>query len=377
LRRRRSRWRPPKDWTGTHNRCACDQELLNEPTSAFEREHRRLLAGRDRGASAPRPGRSLHLSGLQEHHGDLRALVRRRARLGATDERAGRGAVLRGPRRPKRPRGSIPGTARIDPRRPFSLSALIVDPAFEEYPICAAAAGLELQRVFWDPRGDFPIDAVVGAIGANTRLIYLTDPNNPTGLPIPAGAIERIAAASSQTIVLVDEAYAEFSGRTLIGPALDRHPNLVVGRTFAKAHGLAALRIGALVAHPDTLAPLRRTLPPFSINICAVRALEAALGDRTHLDGYVRQSKESRRLIYAFCARLGLRFWHSEANFVLVEVGPQAARVVSDVAEQGILIKDRSHQPGCAGCIRITAGVVAHTEHCLAVLEAALASRPR
>jgi histidinol-phosphate aminotransferase len=177
--------------------------------------------------------------------------------------------------------------------------------------------------------------------------------------------------------VLVDEAYAEFSGRTLIGPALDRHRNLVVGRTFAKAHGLAALRIGALIAHPDTLAPFRRTLPPFSVNICAVRALEAALGDRTHLDGYVRQSNESRRLIYATCTRLGLRFWHSEANFVLVEVGSDSAAVVAAVAAHGVLIKDRSHQPGCAGCVRITAGIVAHTELCLTALEAALASRPR
>src|SRR6185503_1489834 len=109
-----------------------------------------------------------------------------------------------------------------------------------------------------------------------------------------------------------------------------------------------------------------RTLPPFSINICAVRALEAALGDRTHLDGYVRQSKESRRLIYSACTRLSLRFWQSEANFVLVEIGSDSAAVVAAVAARGVLIKDRSHQPGCAGCVRITAGIVAHSELCLA-----------
>jgi histidinol-phosphate aminotransferase len=264
--------------------------------------------------------------------------------------------------------------------RPSGLtppSALIVEPAFEMYPICAEAAGLAVIRVFWDPREAFPTDVLLDAITAETRLIYLTDPNNPTGLPIPSGVVEQIAAAAPHIMVLLDEAYAEFSGRTLIGPALDRHRNLVIGRTFAKAHGLAALRAGALVAHPDTLAPLRRILPPFSLNICAVRALEAALGDRAHLDHYVRESAESRQLVYDFATRHGFRCWKSEANFVLVEIGANAPAVVDAVATRGILIKDRSRQPGCAGCVRITTGIVAHTQLCLAELEDVLASRPR
>ena len=115
------------------------------------------------------------------------------------------------------------------------------------------------------------------------RLVSVTDPDNPTGLPVPAGAIERLAEAAPHAIVFVDEAYADFSGRTPFR-LLDRHRNVVVGRTFAKAHGLAALRVGALVAHPDTLARFRRLLPPFSVNFAAVRALDAALGDRGYLE---------------------------------------------------------------------------------------------
>jgi len=245
------------------------------------------------------------------------------------------------------------------------------------YEICAQGAGLGLIRVLWDPRDAFPTSALLSAITDNTRLIYLTDPNNPTGLPIPPGVIEQIADVAPSVTILVDEAYAEFSGRTLIGPALDRYRNLIVGRTFAKAHGLAALRAGALIAHPDTLAPLRKILPPFNLNICAVRALEAALADRTYLDDYVRQATESRELVYDFCTRLKLRFWESEANFVLVEIGPSATDVVAAVAARGILIKDRSRQPGCAGCIRITTGIVAHTQLCLTALEDVLATRAR
>ena len=167
-------------------------------------------------------------------------------------------------------RGQAPSTPRAEP-------VLIVEPAFEMYAASAEAVGLGAVHI---PSGDdfrFPLEAILAAIGPHTRLIYLTDPNNPTGLAIPGGAVEQIAAAAPQAIVLVDEAYAEFSGRTFIGPALDRYRNLIVGRTFAKAHGLAALRVGALIAHPETLAPLRRILPPYSLNIAAVRALSAAL----------------------------------------------------------------------------------------------------
>src|SRR5262249_15566070 len=150
------------------------------------------------------------------------------------------------------------------------------------------------------------------------------DPNNPTGLGIPRGVVEQVAAAAPHAMVFVDEAYADFSGRTLIGPALERHRNLVVGRPFAKAHGLAAVRIGAIIAHPDTLAPLANILPPYSLNICAIRALEAAIGDRAFLDDYVAQSAESRRRIYEFCDKHAFPYWPSEANFVLVKIGPQA-----------------------------------------------------
>ncbi len=255
--------------------------------------------------------------------------------------------------------------------------AVVVEPAFEMYVPCAEAAGLSVVRVPPQPEFAYPTDQVLAAITPATRLVYLTDPNNPTGLPIPPLAIERIAAAAPHALVLVDEAYADFSGRTQIGPPLDQYRNLVVGRTFAKGHGLAGLRIGALIAHPEGLAGIRRVLPPFSINVCAAVGLRAALGDRPYLEWFVAQAAESRHLIYEFCRQRGLHYWISEANFVLVRVGEDAPAIVSAVASSGILIRDRSTQPGCGGCIRITAGVADHTRAALAALEAALASRRR
>ncbi len=237
----------------------------------------------------------------------------------------------------------------------------------------ASAAGLPITRI--PPQADFafPLDDLRAA-APRAGVVYLTDPNNPTGLGIPAGAIETIAAAAPDTLVLVDEAYADFSGRTIIGPALERHRNVVVGRTFAKAHGLAALRIGALVAHPDTLAPLRALLPPFSLNIAATTALTAALDDPQWVADYVAQATESKDRIYAFCDRHGFTYWRSEANFVLIRVGSAASELVEQLAGRDIFIRDRSSAPGCDGCVRISAGTIDATDRCLQALEAILAS---
>jgi histidinol-phosphate aminotransferase len=252
-------------------------------------------------------------------------------------------------------------------------SAVIVEPAFEMYAICARAAELAVVRI--PPREGFafPVDEVVQAIAAGAGLVYLTDPNNPTGVGIPRSSLEAIGEAAIDTLVLIDEAYADFSGRTSLD-LLSRFRNFVVGRTFAKAHGLAGLRVGALVGHPETLAPLRRILPPYPMNVCAALALQAALEDAEFLARSVATARESRELIYDFCRRRGLVYWPSEANFVLIRVGARATDIVSALGARGILVRDRSDQPGCGGCIRITAGVVEHTQAGLAALEAVLAT---
>jgi histidinol-phosphate aminotransferase len=255
--------------------------------------------------------------------------------------------------------------------------ALVVEPAFEMYAACAEAAGLDVRRVLPGADPAFPVDAFFAALSSDVQLIYLTDPNNPTGLALPTGLVDRICDAAPQALVMLDEAYGEYSGRTAIGSVLRRHRNLVVGRTFAKAFGLAGLRVGAAVAHPETLAPLRQVLPPFPLNICAVRALEAALDDRAYLEWSIAQAAESRGLLAGACEQLGLYYWPSEANFVLVQIGDAVRRVVERMAARGVLVRDRSQQPGCAGCCRITAGVVAHTREAIAALEDAVRASGR
>lgn len=253
------------------------------------------------------------------------------------------------------------------------LETIVIVPAFDMYAACTESLG---GRVIEVPLGDdfaFPSEAVLSASSPRTRLIWLTNPHNPTGQVIPRGEIERIAAAVPQATIVVDEAYADFSGDTLLaGNALDRLRNLVVGRTFAKAYGLAALRAGAIIAHPDTLAPIRRVVLPYALNAYAAAALPAAFGDTEYFQWYLDQVRESKALLYAAFDRLGVAYWESAANFVLARTGDDARRVIDALAARGVYVRDKTRDRGCDGCMRVTAGVVDDTRAFVAALEEVL-----
>jgi histidinol-phosphate aminotransferase len=254
--------------------------------------------------------------------------------------------------------------------------AVIVEPAFDMYAACADAAGGRLVHVLPCPGFAFPLEETLSAIGPATRLIFLTSPNNPTGLAIPREALHAIAGRLPEgALLFLDEAYADFA-RTNFLDDLPRCPNLLVGRTFAKAHGLAAVRAGAVMAAPEVIARLRRVVPPYSVNVFAIAAMLTAIEDREYLHWYREQVERSRAAIYAACDRLGLEYWRSEANFVLIRVGDRTGGLVADMARRGIFVRDRSGEPGCAGCVRMSAGVLEHTVRGLAALEEALCAAP-
>jgi histidinol-phosphate aminotransferase len=246
---------------------------------------------------------------------------------------------------------------------------IIPTPAFDPYFAAAAAVGARVVRVPPLERFRFPLQAVLGAISPKTRLIYLNTPNNPTGQEIDRDAIRAVIEAAPHAFVLVDEAYIEFGGQSFLGE-LPRYKNALVGRTFSKAYGLAGMRIGSLIAHPDTLAPIRAVTPVLNLNVVAITAVQAALRDTAFLPRYADDVRESKRRLYEACARLGLEHWESAANFVLVRVGDRAAQVVDALAARGVHVRDRSKDPQTSGCVRITAGVVAHTDAAVAALEA-------
>ena len=223
---------------------------------------------------------------------------------------------------------------------------IVVVPAFDMYAACTDALGGRVIQVPLGEEFEFPLEPVLRAITDRTRIVWLTNPNNPTGQSIPREAIARIAATAGHAIVFVDEAYADFGGTTLIGDALLRQqPNVIVGRTFAKAYGL---------------------------NVCAAAALPPAFHDRAYYDWYVDQVAQSREMLYAGFDRLGVRFWKSDANFVLANFEGRGSAIASALAARGVHVRDRSNDPGCADCLRVTAGVADHTGQFLAALEAVL-----
>ena len=263
---------------------------------------------------------------------------------------------------------ALRGATAADP-----YEAIVVQPAFDMYAACADAMGARIVEV--PPQSDlfFPLQRVLEAIGPRTRIIFLTNPNNPTGLSIPEDSIAAIAQAAPAATVFLDEAYADFAGQSMIGDAASGAiPNLLVGRTFAKAFGLAGLRAGALVGSVETLAPIRRAILPYTLNAYAAAALPAALDDREYYEWYVGEVRESKRLLYDLLARARVKYWPSDGNFVLVDFGQDLERVIDAVAARGITIRDRSADPGCGGCARITAGVLDHTRQLVAVLEEVL-----
>ena len=252
------------------------------------------------------------------------------------------------------------------------LEAIVPEPAFEIFRFDTAVAGGKLVQVMPRTEFAFPLDEVLAAITPRTRVVFLTNPNNPTGVGMPLEAIRTIARrVPPGAVVFVDEAYAEFAGESFI-PELDAFPNVIVGRTFSKAFGLAGLRIGCLVGAPDTMYPIRQAIPVYSVNIAAVAAVQAALGDVDYLRRYLAEVAESKQLLYAACDRLGLKYFPSRSNFVLVCAGDRVDALVKGAFDRGVYLRDRSTEPGCAGCLRIATGVVEHTRRAVAVMEEVL-----
>lgn len=248
--------------------------------------------------------------------------------------------------------------------------AIVVVPAFDMYAACTDAVGGRIVEVQLNGDFSFPLDRVIATSGPRTKAIFVTNPHNPTGVEIAVDDLFTIAAAAQQALVFVDEAYIDFGGRSVLAdPRFARHENIVVGRTFAKAYGLAGLRAGAVIASRPTLAAIRRTVPPYTLNVCSAAAIPAAFADVEYYDWYVGQVRESRALMYATLDRLGVPYWPSAANFVLARFGPDVARIVAGLARRNVAVRDRSRDPGCDGCARLTTGVVDHTRLLVAALE--------
>src|SRR4030095_4293836 len=234
--------------------------------------------------------------------------------------------------------------------RTFDAETIIPQPAFDPYPNSTAAVGAKAIRIPPRPGYLFQTDEGIAAITPRTRMIFLNTPNNPTGQLISIADLNQIAPAAPQAIVLIDEAYIEFGGETFL-PELPHFPNVLVGRTFSKAYGLAGMRVGIVTGEAQARDPFRAVTLPFNVNAVAMAATLAALEDTEFLPRYAMQVAESRQKLDAAWRALGLEFWESAANYVMVLVGDAVPRFLQALAARGVHVRDRSKDPATPGCI--------------------------
>lgn len=249
---------------------------------------------------------------------------------------------------------------------------LLPVPTYTMYEIYASATDAKIVHVQAAADLAFPYEALLAAITPRTKIIAIASPNSPTGSVAAREQILGIVEAAPHAIVLVDEAYFHFYGETvidLIGPDSEQIPNLIVARTFSKAYGLASLRIGLLAGPESLLKWIRRVLSPYSVNHVALVALTAALQDQTYLNWYVEQVLKARKEFLEALTKIGLEYWPTQANFVLVNIGPIHKEFCATMRQQGILVRDRSADPGCNGLVRITLGTPEQMQQALTAIQ--------
>jgi histidinol-phosphate aminotransferase len=233
---------------------------------------------------------------------------------------------------------------------------LIPRPSYAMYRFYAEVAGAKVREVDYPaPRYEFPIESLLRNITPATRAVCISNPNNPTGTGVPLEVVEQILRAASEAVVLIDEAYFEFSGVTALG-WIDRYPNLFVSRTFSKVYGMAALRIGCLFSNRANVAFLQKAQSPYSVNMLAALAAQEAVGDERYVRGYVAEAIAARDLLTAGLSELKISYVPSQANFVLANFGHRAIEIRDTLRAHAILVRDRSYE--APGCVRITVGTV-------------------
>ena len=249
--------------------------------------------------------------------------------------------------------------------------ALYPVPTFPMYPICGAAAGARTVEVGMDRDFRFPAAQLCAAITPHTRMIAIASPNNPTGSLAPRKDLLALLEAAPHAAVLVDEAYFEFCGQTML-PDLPQFPHLFISRTFSKAYGLAGLRAGCLVGAAEHMAMVRRLAPPFNVNGVALACLPEALADQEYVAACVSSVKRERARLEAGFSKYGIRTWPSQGNFLLADLGKWHAEFAAELAKDGIYVRDRGADPVCSGCVRITIGTTPEMDRFYAALPGVL-----
>ena len=249
---------------------------------------------------------------------------------------------------------------------------IVVTPAFAMYEVFSQTEEAKVVRVPTGADFSFPTERVVQAITPRTRVVVICNPNNPTGLAVDRASILKVVEAAPDAAILLDEAYFEFYGQTLMDQ-IGRIPNLFIARTFSKAYGLAGLRLGVMTGDKEQISVLRRMASPFNVNAFAIECLAEALADREFVNAYIAEVRVGREWLRKALEQLQFKCWASQANFVLCRFGDQKKAILEALRARGIALRDRTD---CQGCVRITVGKSHEMERLIAELKQVLAGLP-
>jgi histidinol-phosphate aminotransferase len=250
----------------------------------------------------------------------------------------------------------------VEPR----TSILICEPTFPMYRYYAEIAGARVKVLRYGANMEFPLAEALAALRKKPRLFFLANPNNPTGTLVSSLAVRKLIQAATHTVVVLDEAYAEFAVESAV-LWVRRYPHLFVTRTFSKAEGLAGLRLGAVIGQRDSLSFVRRAMPPYPVNTAALAAGVAAVEERKTIARYVREVKRLRAWFARELEKRHVRVFPSAANFLLADFGKSGPAFFRKLARHNVLVRERSNDLG-PNFARITIGTEAELKKLLRLL---------
>jgi histidinol-phosphate aminotransferase len=231
---------------------------------------------------------------------------------------------------------------------------IILKPSYAMYRFSNQLAGAAVADIEYRPGTLlFPLQELLDRITPQTRALFISNPNNPTGTGTTVAGIEKILQKAETAAVLVDEAYYEFSGITVL-PLLAEYPNLFVSRTFSKTYGMAGMRCGCLYSQAANMAHVRKAQSPYSVNSVAAMAARIAVQDTKFVEDYVLEVLAARELLYVGFERLNIPYIKSQANFVLFQAGGRAVEIRDQLRTRSVLVRDRSYE--LPGAVRVTVG---------------------
>jgi histidinol-phosphate aminotransferase len=232
---------------------------------------------------------------------------------------------------------------------------IIPIPTFYLFEVYATFLGVKKNLIYYNDDLTFPVDKILEKINDSTKMVVIVNPNNPTGTIVKQEDIEKICKKGKNAIVLVDEAYFQFSQKSSKN-LIYNYDNLIVIQTFSKGFGLAGLRLGYIISNTEVIQNLNKVVLPYTVNGLSIVAGSAALDDLNFVNHYVGLVKDNKSFLVSELANIGIKTYPSDANFIIANFGEKSKHIYEKLSEKDILVKDVSDQPMLNGCLRIAIG---------------------